>query len=67
MLVILDPEQWMDLRRFRALHAAGVPIVSQFAGRSRVVSGLEAGACVEDEGVVDALFRGSGLGSEGCG
>ena len=26
MLVILDPEQWMDLRRFRALHAAGVPI-----------------------------------------
>jgi hypothetical protein len=26
MLVILDPEQWMDLRRFRVLHAAGVPI-----------------------------------------
>ena len=26
MLVILDPEQWMDLRRFRALHEAGVPI-----------------------------------------
>ena len=24
--MILDPEQWMDLRRFRALHAAGVTI-----------------------------------------
>src|SRR3954452_14457383 len=32
-----------------------------------MVSGLEAGACVEDEGVVDALFGGSGLGSEGYG
>ena len=28
---------------------------------------MGAGAGVEDEGVVDALFGGAGLGSEGCG
>lgn len=32
-----------------------------------VVSVLGIRACVEDEGVVDAFFRGAGAGSEGCG
>ena len=31
------------------------------------VSGLAAGASVEDEGVIDALFGGTGLGAEGRG
>jgi len=37
--MILDPEEWMDLRRFRALYEAGVSI-SAIAGKLGMIGGL---------------------------
>ena len=48
------------------LRGAALPAPLEFRSLGLSV-GDAAGACVEGEGVVDALFGGAGAGSEGCG
>ena len=66
---VLEAASWWERHIVEVLYGGPVQLLS-FAvcrpGRGWV-SGLTAVACVEDEGVVDALLGGAGAGAEGAG